>query len=131
VSAAEVLRRHAGELSELTGMAVTVIEEGSRLYAVLEQVPLPPGAYKVSHTDVLFVTDQQYPLSAMDMFWTQLEVLLPDGRIPANADSTESHLGRQWRRFSWHRNGSWNPSGNPLLGHYSFMEARFAMDVAR
>ena len=82
------------------------------------RVPLPPGRFRIDATDVLFLADQQYPLSALDMFWTELGVVRPDGSIPQNADSMQTYLGRQWRRYSWHRNGVWNPANNGLLeGH--------------
>jgi hypothetical protein len=35
------------------------------------------------------------------------------------------------QRFSWHRNGVWDPNRNGLLDHFEFMQARFAADVAR
>lgn len=130
MSALEELRRHADELAGVMGVRVRLVEAGMQLYAVLDKVSLPTGAYRVGATDALFITDQQYPLSAMDMFWTELGVLRLDGSVPAGADSIETYLERQWRRFSWHRNGVWNPAGNCLLDHFEFMQARFAQDVA-
>jgi hypothetical protein len=123
------LRCHVDELTQVVGVAVEIHEEGAQVFIILRGLPLPPGSYRVPQSDVLFITDTQYPMSAMDMFWTNVDVLLPDGAIPLNADSIETYLGRQWRRFSWHRNGVWNPRGNPLLDHYEFMLARFAQDV--
>ena len=91
---------------------------------------VPAGTYRVNNTDVLFITDTMYPLSAMDMFWTDPAVVRPDGSIPANAESIETYRDRQWRRFSWYRNGVWNPNGNPLLDHFELMQARFVRDLA-
>lgn len=127
----DVLRRHADELARETGLSVELIEGGMQIYVTVTKVPLPVGAYRVAITDVLFLADQQYPLSAMDMFWTDLDVLRPDGSVPAGADSIESHADRQWRRFSWHRNGVWRTTGNCLLDHFEFMQSRFAQDVPR
>lgn len=123
------LRRHADELEKETGIRVQLVEAGVQIFVVLEKVPLPAGAYGLDKTDVLFVTDQQYPVSAMDMFWTEVEVVRPDGSIPAGGDSVETYIDRQWRRFSWHRNGIWKPTGNCLLDHFEFMQARFAEDM--
>lgn len=127
--ALEELRRHVEELIEKTGIRVDVEQEGLQVFVILHDVLLPPGTYQVHATDVLFITDAQYPLSAMDMFWTDPRVLRVDGSIGANAESIETYCGRQWRRFSWHRNGIWNPNGNPLLDHFEFMQARFAQEV--
>lgn len=125
----EELRRHADELAREAGIRVEIEEAGAQHLVILRDLPLPRGAYQVASSDVLFLTDAQYPVSAMDMFWTDLTVLLPDGSIPAGGESIETYGGRQWRRFSWHRNGVWNPNGNPLLDHFEFMQDRFAKDV--
>jgi hypothetical protein len=126
----EDLRRHANELARGAGVDVDVEEDGAQRLVILRDLPLPPGAYRVDKTDVLFLTDAQYPVSAMDMFWVDVAVVLPDGSVPAGGESIETYGGRQWRRFSWHRNGVWNPNGNPLLDHFEFMQDRFARDMA-
>jgi Prokaryotic E2 family E len=128
--ALEELRRHVGELAEQAGVDVHIEQEGAQVYVILRSLSLPARTYQVGNTDVLFITDTMYPLSAMDMFWTDPTVVRPDGSIPAGAESIETYLGRQWRRFSWHRNGIWNPNGNPLLDHFEFMLARFVQDLA-
>ena len=129
--ALEELHRDASELAEQTGLQVDIEQEGAQVYVILHSLALPTRTYRVDSTDVLFITDTMYPLSAMDMFWTDPAVVRPDGSIPANAESIETYRGRQWRRFSWHRNGIWNPNGNPLLDHFEFMQARFAQDVTK
>jgi len=126
--AADQLRQNADELAEQAGVRVDIEQDGAQVYVLLRDLALPPGTYQVATTDVLYITDVQYPLSAMDMFWTDLAVLLADASVPAGADSIETYRGVRWRRFSWHRNGAWNPTGNPLLDHFEFMHDRFAKD---
>lgn len=122
---------HAAELAEAVGLEVEVHQEGNRLFAVVKGYLLPDGVAEVARTDVLLVGDTQYPLSAMDMFWTELDVVRPDGSTFQGSDSIEQHLGRQWRRFSYHRNGTWSPTGNPLLHHFTFMETRWTGKATR
>ena len=129
MSALDELEKHAVGLHEATGITAQLISEGSRIFILLPKVRLPFGLFQIEETDVLFITDQQYPFSAMDMFWTENDVVRPDGSIPQGAEAIEQYLGRSWRRFSWHRNGIWNPAGNPLLDHYCFMEARWAKEL--
>ncbi len=124
MTAVEILRANAAELEQATGFKVTVVDEGQRLCVLIEKVPLPSGRFQMDASDVLVMTDNQYPYSAMDMFWTELGMLLKDGRVPKNAESVEHYLGRSWRRFSWHRNQIWNPGGNPLMDHFAFVESR-------
>lgn len=133
MSALEELHKHASELSEAIGIPAEVVEEvgTQRVFVLLSKVPLPSGVFRVDQTDVLFIGDRLYPLSAMDMFWTGVEVVRPDGSAPQSAESIENYVGRPWRRFSWHRNGIWNPGGNPLLDHFALMEDRLAKEVKR
>lgn len=131
MSALDQLRRHADELETETGIRIQLVETGMQIFVLLAQVQLPAEAYRLGLTDVLFITDHQYPVSAMDMFWTEVDVVRADGSIPAGGDSIEPYLDRQWRRFSWHRNGIWKPTGNCLLDHFEFMQARFTEDVTR
>ena len=127
--ALEELRSHAAELGELYGVAVDIDQSGSQVFIIARDVALPAGRYLVTTTDILLITDTQYPLSAMDMFWTDPAVLCVDGSVPASAESIETHAGREWRRFSWHRNG-WKPAGNALVDHFAFCQARFSPDIA-
>jgi hypothetical protein len=131
MSAAQTVRAHLAELRAATGITGEVVERGEQLFVVLHAVPLPEGVFAVEKTDVLFITDKQYPLSAMDMFWTEVEVARVDGTIPEGATEIEQYLDRRWRRFSWHRNGVWNVGGNPLLDHFVFMEGRFSIEPRR
>lgn len=130
MQAVDLLRQHAEELQRVTGLSVEVVAEGPRVCVMVRQVPLPAGRFNVAVTDLLLLADQQYPLSAMDMFWTEPEVVRANGSVPRSADAIEQHLGRSWRRFSWHRNGIWNPNGNPLLDHFAFVESRFTVEAA-
>jgi hypothetical protein len=130
MSGLDVLRRHVEEFERETGISVAIEVVDMQALVILKEVPLPRGSYAIETTDVLFVTDLQYPMSAMDMFWTDVGVTLPGGGLPAGSESIESYGGRQWRRFSWHRNGVWNPARNGLLDHFEFMQARFAIDAA-
>ncbi len=122
------LQDHAKELTDTTGVPVEIVKEGSRVFVVLGKVRLPSGLFRLGETDVLLITDQQYPLSALDMFWTEVDVVRADGSVPQSAEAIETHLGRQWRRFSWHRNGIWNPARNGLLDHLAFVESRWAAE---
>lgn len=128
MSAMEQLRSHAEEVTAATGVVVELREEGTRILVLLPKVCIPGKGFSPDASDVLFIADQMYPLSAMDMFWTEPEVIRSDGTVPQGAETIENYLGRAWRRFSWHRNGVWNPTGNPLLDHFAFMESRFTTE---
>lgn len=129
MTAEEVLRAHAKELATVTGLVVEVNADAGRLFVWLKGVPLP-GGWALPASDVLYVTDSAYPLSALDMFWTETGLTLPSGALAANTEAIECYLDRDWRRFSWHAPAGGRPATNPLLDHYALMEDRLAREVA-
>lgn len=128
MAALDELRRHADELTEAFGYEVELIGGGLQVPVIIKSVALPEGVFSAAQADVLFLADAQYPVSALDMFWTDVGVVRADGTVPSNAEVVEHHAGRTWRRFSWHRNGVWNPAGNGLIDHFLFTLARFEME---
>jgi len=129
MAAVDTLRAHAEEFTGITGIATEVVEGGSQLFLMLKGVRPPAGLFALAVTEMLFITDKMYPMSAMDMFWTDVGLTRADGRIPQGASAIETYQGRQWRRFSWHRNGVWNPTRNGVLDHFAFVEAGWATEA--
>lgn len=125
-----LLVEHACELAEALGREVTVHREDAQVFVVVHAASLTGGVCSRDSSDVLLVTDMQYPASLMDMFWTEPDVTLADGSIPADISSMAMYLGRQWRQWSWHRNGTWTPGVDDLLSHWAFVEARWTRAAA-
>jgi hypothetical protein len=124
----EVLRVDAEELSRTTGCQVDLVPNGGQIGVVVKQAPLPDGAYTRARSDVLVLTDFQYPMSAMDMFYMEPEVQHAAVPLPPHATSIETHVGRSWRRWSWHRNGIWKPGTDNLLSHWALIEDCWAKE---
>ena len=131
MSAKELLEKQADGLTGITGLTIDVVQDGSRLFTLLHGYSLPNGISQAEKTDVLFIADFQYPLSAMDMFWTDIAVVRIDASLFEGSETIEDYLGRKWRRFSYHRNNIWNPAGNPLIDHFAFMETRWTGKALR
>ena len=134
-----------GEVALATGLGIQTIrfyedhgllpahrrtEGGYRIFADadLERLEFIKKAKRVGLSlaeikDVLVITDVQYPMSAMDMFWMEPEMALRTGQIPPHASTLESYLGRQWRRWSWHRPVTWVPGVDDLFSHWAIVEA--------
>lgn len=91
---------------------------------MVEAYALPARIYNKRTSDVLLHTTTQYPMSAMDMFWVDVDLTLASGAIPAGSESIETYFGRQWRRYSWHRNAPWRPGRDNLVSHFEFAVAR-------
>jgi hypothetical protein len=112
------------EVVRSQGHKVEIVEDGTRSYVVLSGQTLP-SQYVPQETDLMIIADYQYPMSALDMFWTEPHVKCPSGSWPQNADQFELHIGRNWQRWSWHYAG-WNPSTHSLITHLEVCFDRLA-----
>ena len=121
----EILLKDIGALKE-RGFAFKIIEEGLKIYLWFNNFPLPSGCYNLEKTDLLIFTSVHYPHAGFDMFWTNQDLTLSDGSIPKQADSIETHLGGNWRRFSYHpyQNSSWNPGEDDVAKYLGYVQQR-------
>lgn len=108
------------------GFVFDQVEDGLKIYMVFKIYPLPPQIYNMEATDLLIFTTAQYPNAGFDMFWTDVKLTLKSGRTPKNAESIETHLGKSWRRFSYHPFNSrpWNPSKDSVISYISYVDQR-------
>lgn len=88
---------------------------------VFDKYPLPSG-FNQQSTSLLVKVPPNYPLGGLDMFWTDSQLRLTGGSMPAST-SSEHYLGKPWLRFSWHPH-RWNPSSDSLVSYLKFIEKR-------
>lgn len=88
-----------------------VVSDGHLISLIFRNYPIPPG-YSQATTDLLVRVPLSYPDAGPDMFWTDPDLRLMDGRSPQYGDLIETHLGKLWRRFSWH--SIWRPNFDNL-----------------
>jgi hypothetical protein len=105
------------------GNDVSTESDGVRSYIIVSGFILPDG-YEPRATDVMMMTDYQYPLSAVDMFWSFPHVRCSGGGWPQNADQFQEFIGRNWQRWSYHY--TWNPAKHNLASHLEVFHARLA-----
>ena len=108
------------------GFRADVQESDAKVYILFRGFPMPEGLYNLDSADVLIFTTPYYPHAGFDMFWTDRSLLLRDGRIPEGGGVEERHLGRVWRRFSYHPYGErgWNPSRDDVAGFVAYVQQR-------
>ena len=108
------------------GFSLRIIEDGPTIYLRFDDFPLPSGCYNLEKTDLLIFTSVHYPRAGFDMFWTDQGLMLNDGSTPKQADSIETHLGENWRRFSYHpyQNSSWNPGEDNVARYLEYVQQR-------
>jgi hypothetical protein len=115
------LALEAEELRRL-GFAPQLHPQGDGwVFTVFDQYPLP-GGFNQQRTSLLEKIPPNYPLGGLDMFWTDPQLRLAGGAMPAST-TMENYLGRPWLRFSWHPH-KWNPSSDSLISYLKFIEKR-------
>ncbi len=128
-----------GEVQSLKQRYVMdVIEEPLVINLIIRAFPTSV-LYNKQTTNLLLRVPRSYPDAGLDMFWTDLDLLLVNGSTPNGAQQVEQYLsldvlqdlkGKQWRRFSWHPQfGSasrWNPNLDNLLSYLEFVRRRFS-----
>ena len=119
--APEQLLEELGLLRE-QGYEVELIEADGFANLVFRSYRLPASLSRAT-TDLLVKIPLSYPNGRPDMFWTETDVLLKDGGVPRSAESIETILGRQWRRFSWHPQ-AWNPGFDSTFTFLEFVNDR-------
>jgi hypothetical protein len=111
------------ELEELRASSkLEIVEDAEVVNLLFRDFPVGEG-FNVPACDLLIRIPRSYPDAGPDMFWTTPELALSDGRVPQSAESVEVYLGRQWRRFSWHRS-HWNSSLDNIHGYLEFVRRR-------
>jgi hypothetical protein len=103
------------------GHSIDLIESEGWANAILGNLPVPAG-YNKTLTSLLIKLPMSYPNGRPDMFWTDEDLILKDGRVPRNADVIEIALEKKWRRFSWHPQ-SWNPGTDNLHTYLEFVNS--------
>jgi len=114
------LEKEIEELHET--LDIEIIEDSGFINLIFKDFPLGDG-FNMAASDLLLRVPRSYPDTGPDMFWTEPALTLANGQIPQSTDSIETHLGRSWRRFSWHRQ-PWNPTIDNLHGHIEFINRR-------
>ena len=108
------------------GFNLSLIERDGKVYVEFKDFPLPEGVYSMDTTNLIIFTSPHYPCASFDMFWTLPELVMKDGPVPKQAEVIETHLGREWRRFSYHpyQNVTWNPSDDNVVKYVGYVQQR-------
>jgi hypothetical protein len=119
-----LLPRVIAEIDELKARYdLEVIEEPSYICVILRDFEVGDG-YNFAASDLLLRIPRSYPDANPDMFWVRPDLTLAGGAVPQSAECVEQHVGRSWRRFSWHWPQPWNPNLGDLTTYITFVRRR-------
>ena len=107
---------------------IEVTEEQTLINIVIFEFPTS-NLYTMQKTTLLLRVPRAYPDAGIDMFWTDVNLILTDNSIPSGAQYIEEYMNKKWRRYSWHPNPGnprrWNPTVDSLISYLDFVKRRF------
>ncbi len=94
---------------------------------IIKNYPLPDG-YNHKEVEMMILVPQDYPVAALDMFYIFPEITKTNGRI-IEALNTESHLDRQWQR--WSRHYPWQAGIHNIATHLQVVKNSLIEELNR
>lgn len=113
-----------GEAGINSSQAKIHVQPDGWSFLVISNYKLPEG-FQPQSVDLLVKLPPAFPDAQPDMFWVHPAVKTASGTLPRSTCS-ESLLGRDWQRFSWHLSaGAWKPGISTLRDFMRCIAARF------
>ena len=107
------------------GLAYEAAVDANMTCVVLAGYKLPEG-YDHAEADLLLRLSPGYPDIPPDMWWLSPAIKLADGRTIRATETEESHLGRNWQRWSRHLDGGqWLPGRDSLESYLALIDQEF------
>lgn len=105
------------------GFKYTLTPSGNEIMLVFPDFPVSSPPHNRCNVDLLVRLPPGYPNANPDMFWVVPELRLANGQHPEAASTFETHLGRQWQRFSRHYKGDqWRAGVDGIWTHLNFIQ---------
>lgn len=81
------------------------------------------GGFTPTSIDLMVRIPQQYPMTALDMWYCDPPIRISaTGQFAPASEVMEQHLGRTWQRFSRHLNGTWRPGTDNLRSFFLLIQ---------
>src|SRR3984893_1283944 len=108
------------------GFSYELNQVGPAIHLILHAWPFP-DAYKLRSADVLVKIPPGYPMTQLDMFYTNPTVMLAGGAFPVTSDQMENHGSLTWQR--WSRHHPWRPGVDNLRSFITAMASEIKKGI--
>jgi hypothetical protein len=111
-------------------LAHSIADEANMLCVVINSYRLPDG-YDHTEADLLLRLSSGYPDIRPDSWWISPGIKLADGREVRATEVIETHLGRDWQRWSRHLDDQqWQPGTDGLENYIALIEQELTRRLA-
>lgn len=125
-----MLRPADRETLKRFGLPFKVSWKNSFTMVQIEDYPLGPGFVPAAVT-ILLRLPAGFPDVAPDMFWVDPPVRLSSGAAIAGTQYMETHLDKQWQRWSRHVISNWRPGIDNLSTYLAYVRRCFDQEAGR
>lgn len=81
------------------------------------------GNFAPATTELMIRIPPQYPMTPLDMWYCDPPIrIAATGQFAVASEVMESHLGRNWQRFSRHLNGTWRPGLDGIRSFFALIQ---------
>ncbi len=81
------------------------------------------GGFAPALTELMIRIPPQYPMTPLDMWYCDPPIrIAATGQFAVATEVMESHLGRNWQRFSRHLNGTWRPGLDGIRSFFALIQ---------
>lgn len=94
-----------------------VLTEGGNTHVIIKDFPFPSQFYSVEKAELLVKIPSGYPVTPLDMFWTNPIISFVNGTPPPATTERETLHGKEWQR--WSRHYDWRVGIDSLKTHIS------------
>jgi hypothetical protein len=112
------------------GLPFKVSWQGGFTMVQIEDYPPGPGLLP-DRVTVLLRLPAGFPDVYPDMFWVDPPIRRPSGGAIAGTQAMETHLGRQWQRWSRHVIHNWRPGIDNLTTYLAYVRRCFDQEKGR
>lgn len=100
-----------------------VPDPGGAAYVVVKGFDVSGGGFTPEKTDLMIRIPPQYPLTPLDMWYCDPPIRIAStGRFAQASEVMETHLGRNWQRFSRHLNNGWRAGVDSLRSYFALVQ---------
>lgn len=90
---------------------------------LITEFDVSAGGFTPAVTDLMIRIPPQYPMTPLDMWYCAPPIRISvTGQFAQASEVEETHMGRQWQRFSRHLNGNWRPGVDGLRSFFALIQ---------
>ncbi|WP_166211889.1 E2/UBC family protein [Cognatiluteimonas telluris] len=100
-----------------------LLSESAGGYLIVRNFDVTGGGFAPSPVTLMIRIPPQFPMTPLDMWYCNPPIRIAEsGHFAPASEVMESHVGKNWQRFSRHLNGGWRPGVDGLRSFFVLIQ---------